>query len=111
MRRTMINKQRATWRRRAGHELLRSRLPEVSVGDKTSRVHDQDLLARALRLLPERQRTAVVLRFYEDMSEVDVAVVMECSVGTVKSQTSRGLAKLRALVDPEPNDGARYVAR
>ncbi|MDQ1535103.1 MAG: hypothetical protein QOF28_2864, partial [Actinomycetota bacterium] len=45
--------------------------------------------------LPERQRAAVVLRYYEDLSEADTAKLMHCSVGTVKSTTARGLAALR----------------
>jgi len=46
---------------------------------------------RALGALPPRMRAVVVLRFYEDLTEADTAAVLGCSVGTVKSQTSRGL--------------------
>jgi RNA polymerase sigma factor (sigma-70 family) len=62
-------------------------------------VVDRAVLATALRGLPERQRTAVVLRFYEDLSEAASARVMGCSIGTVKSTTSRGLAALRAVLE------------
>jgi RNA polymerase sigma factor (sigma-70 family) len=48
-----------------------------------------------LRTLPPRQRAAIVLRYYEDLSEAQTADVMGCSVGTVKSQVSTGLARLR----------------
>ncbi|AXO33413.1 putative RNA polymerase ECF-subfamily sigma factor [Micromonospora sp. B006] len=58
-------------------------------------VEQRDLLRRALDGLPARQRAAVVLRFYEDLSEQDTALVMGCSVGTVKSLSSRGLRTLR----------------
>jgi len=50
----------------------------------------------ALRALPDRQRAAVVLRHWCDLSEAETALTMGCSVGTVKSTTSKGLARLRA---------------
>lgn len=59
---------------------------------------DRDAVWRAIGHLPERQRAAVVLRYHEDLSEAETAEVLGCSVGTVKSQTSRGLAKLKQLL-------------
>ena len=56
------------------------------------------MLLRALRSLPPRQRAAVVLRHYDGLSEADTAEALGCAVGTVKSQTARGLAKLRDLL-------------
>ena len=50
---------------------------------------------QALGRLPARQRAVVVLRFYEDLTETDTAELLGCSVGTVKSQCSKALAKLR----------------
>lgn len=58
-------------------------------------------LIRWLRALPPRQRAVLVLRYWEDMSEAQAAELLGCSVGTVKAQASRGLAKLRHLVDAD----------
>jgi RNA polymerase sigma-70 factor (sigma-E family) len=76
-------------------------VPETVTGDGTAAVDARDRLRRALLQLPARQRAAVVLRFYEDRPESDVAALMGCSVGTVKSQTAKGLARLRAALDLE----------
>jgi len=61
-----------------------------------------------LRTLPPRQRAAIVLRYYEDLSEAQTAEVMGCSVGTVKAQVSTGLSRLReragANLDTAPLD-------
>jgi len=73
-------------------------------------VVDHDRVVRALRELPPRMRAVLVLRFFDDMSEADIAKALRCGTGTVKSQTSRGLARLRELLDdtqdtedPEPS--------
>jgi RNA polymerase sigma-70 factor (sigma-E family) len=62
---------------------------------------DTDEMFVALRHLPPRQRSVVVLRFYEDLPEKDIADVMGISIGTVKSTLHRGLARLRELVGEE----------
>jgi RNA polymerase sigma-70 factor (sigma-E family) len=59
---------------------------------------DHDQVWQAIQRLPDRQRQAVVLRYYEDLSEAETAEILGCSVGTVKSQVSRGLARLQELL-------------
>jgi DNA-directed RNA polymerase specialized sigma24 family protein len=56
-------------------------------------------------MLPPRQRAAVVLRCWEDLPITEVARALDCSEGTVKSQTSRGLAALRGVLAPGRYDG------
>ncbi len=58
-------------------------------------IADRDLLLRGLAALPPRQRAVLVLRYFEDLSEAETAVLLGCSIGTVKSQAARGLARLR----------------
>ncbi|NUO55415.1 MAG: SigE family RNA polymerase sigma factor [Hamadaea sp.] len=57
-----------------------------------------DAMWRLLATLPRQQRAVLVLRFYEDLTEVEVAEVLGCAVGTVKSNSSRALARLRAAL-------------
>ena len=71
--------------------------------DQADAVAERDFLLRALAGLPPRQRTVLVLRYYNDLSEAEIAGVLGCSVGTVKSQASRGLARLREVAVPMPS--------
>lgn len=64
-------------------------------------VVEEDRVVRALHALPPRMRAVLVLRFFDDMAEADVAKALRCSTGTVKSQTSRGLARLREVLDDD----------
>jgi RNA polymerase sigma-70 factor (sigma-E family) len=75
-----------------------------ALGDFELAVVNRQVLADALRALPNRQRTAVVLRYYEDLSEAESARAMGCSVGTVKSTTARGLLALRARLGSKNDD-------
>jgi RNA polymerase sigma-70 factor (sigma-E family) len=95
VRRAMVNTQISWWRRRKLEIYPTDELPDLPVDDHTKRAELNDALGRALRRLPKRQRIAVMLRYYEDMSEAEIAEALGVSVGTVKSTVSRAVARLR----------------
>jgi RNA polymerase sigma-70 factor (sigma-E family) len=101
VRKTMVRTAIGWHRRKWRGELPTERMPDGATVDETAAVDARDRLRRALLALPARQRAAVVLRFYEDRTEADVAVLMGCSVGTVKSQTSKGIARLRLTLESD----------
>jgi len=98
VRRTMINLRTSRWRRRRVPTVLVDVLPERGGPHPQADVAERDAMWSGLATLPPRMRAVLVLRFYEDLTEVDAARALGCSVGTVKSQTSRALAKLRATL-------------
>ncbi len=94
VRRVMVNTHISGWRRRRVEEYLTDELPE----SPTAAADDSDLpdvVRRTLDRLPRQMRAAVMLRYYDDMTEPEVAAALGVSVGTVKSTVSRGVAKLR----------------
>lgn len=95
VRRAMMNTHISWWRRRRLEEYPTEQIPDRPVADHAGESELHDTLRRALGRLPERMRTAVVLRYYEDMSEAEIAKVLGVSQGTVKSTVSRAVAKLR----------------
>jgi RNA polymerase sigma-70 factor (sigma-E family) len=95
VRRAMVNTHISWWRRRKVDEYPTDDLPDQPVDDSTVAMHTQDALRRAIDRLPQRMRAAVVLRFFEDMTEAEVADILGVSQGTVKSTVSRAVAKLR----------------
>ena len=75
-------------------------LPDVASAESSALVTAQrEAVLHALQQLPRRQREAVVLRYYGDLSEAQTAAAMGCSAGAVKSHTSRAMAALRPLLE------------
>jgi RNA polymerase sigma-70 factor (sigma-E family) len=96
VRRVLINVYASWWRRRWRQvEQSVSQPPERFVADESSSIDARDEVWQAMGRLPRRQRAVLVLRYFEDMSEAQIAEVMGTSVGTVKSQAANALAKLR----------------
>ncbi|WP_114907833.1 SigE family RNA polymerase sigma factor [Ornithinimicrobium murale] len=105
--RQVMVRTNASWRARFWTREKATDLTSASVGIQTQAYADTDpsgpvtdrlLLAEALGQLPIRQRQAVVLRYFDDLSVQVVAEIMGCSAGTVKSQTAKGLARLREVI-------------
>ncbi|MFI6095656.1 SigE family RNA polymerase sigma factor [Lentzea sp. NPDC051213] len=95
VRRIIVNTHATWWRRRWRGEEQTGELPERPGESPQNAVDEREWLWQALGRLPRKQRTVLVLRFYEDLTEPQVAELLGCSVGTVKSQASKALAKLR----------------
>ncbi|AIR98120.1 SigE family RNA polymerase sigma factor [Streptomyces glaucescens] len=102
VRRVMINTHARKHRRRL-REFLAPKddsglaHDQPDTGDRIAQADDRNALLKALAGLPVRQREAVVLRYWEDLTETQTAEAMGCSVGAVKSNAAKGIAKLRAI--------------
>jgi RNA polymerase sigma-70 factor (sigma-E family) len=98
VRRIMVNEHTSTWRRAwRRREVSRGEVPDRGV--EASYDPGRDAVWRYLVTLAPRQRAVVVLRYYEDLSEREIADVLGVSVGTVKSQTSKAMANLRRTLE------------
>ncbi len=99
LRKILLNAYRSGRRKRRISEDLRRTAPEVAVADPAGHHDDQAAVLAALAELPPKQREVVLLRFWLDLTEVQTAMTLGCSVGNVKSQTARALAKLRVSAE------------
>jgi RNA polymerase sigma-70 factor (sigma-E family) len=96
VRRILVNQIISRARRwKVLREIYVAKTPEVPTSSETHSLELRGTLMEELRRLGPRQRAVLVLRYWEDLSEMETAEVLGCSVGTVKSQASRGLARLR----------------
>jgi RNA polymerase sigma-70 factor (sigma-E family) len=98
----------SAWRSRRWRERPYADPPDRPTGiDPAQQVDERDAMWQALAGLPPRQRAVLVLRYYEGLSEAEIAATLGCARGTVKSQAAKGLAHLRRLLAPQPaDDGA-----
>jgi RNA polymerase sigma-70 factor (sigma-E family) len=105
LRTTVVNLVRSHFRHRSVERRSLTRQEALPVPVTTEGVGGLDgKLREALLGLPQRQRAAVVLRHYEDLSEAQTAELLHCSVGNVKALTSKGMTRLREVLD---DDGSR----
>ena len=109
VRRALVNRFLTSKRDRRVTELPAWRLPDHAVdGDFTDRIADRQLLWSLLGDLPQRQRAAIVLRFFHDQDDDAIAAALECRVSTVRSIISRGVAAMRTSRDATTcQEGAR----
>ncbi len=109
VRKAVVNQYLSGARRLRSREVLLADVPDTGVDDEVaSRFMDQAVLDRPLATLSPKQRTAVVLRYFHDLSDHESAVVMGCSVPTFRSHLRRGLAALRRQLttsETPPVDG------
>lgn len=95
VRRAMINTHISWWRRRRVEEYPTDELPDQVVADHARESDMAEVVRRALDRLPRRMRAAVMLRYFDDMTEPEIAAALGISLGTVKSTVSRAVARLR----------------
>jgi len=110
VRRVLVNAA-IDWRRvlrRRGELPLDPAASIPAGGDQVGQVADRDLLLRALAGLPPGQRAVLVLRYWEDLPDVQIAAALDCSPATVRSQAARGLARLRQQAQLPPAGGSEY---
>jgi RNA polymerase sigma-70 factor (sigma-E family) len=109
LRRAVVNHVNSWLRRRQVERRWLQRQPppveEDVAGSAGDRLADAELLTRALMRLTVRQRAVVILRYYDDLSEQETAEALGISVGTVKSQAHRAVARLRDLLGPHALEG------
>lgn len=103
-RRAVVNEYLRRRRLRSATELVTDVLPDVASAPPDAMVAERDAMWRALGVLPGRQRAALVLRYYEDLPDRDIAAVLDCRQATVRSLIARGLHALRASAAADPAD-------
>lgn len=101
VRRVMVTTSVSWWRRRSSTESVVAAVPDGGSVDGTADVVEAEAIRQLLLTLPPRQRVVLVLRFYNDMTEVDIAQTLGISRGAVSNHIARGLAALRSRIGEE----------
>ena len=109
VRRVLVNTATSWWRRRASAEVPVAAVPEAAAPDFSGVRAEAETMRRQLLTLPARQRAVLVLRFYEDLTEVEVAEALGLTRGTVSRYITRGLATLRTRLDEGERDEGELV--
>jgi len=102
LRRTIVNLAISHFRHGRVERAYLDRLAAAPAADTNDNGELDETMHRVLLGLPQRQRAAIVLRFYEDLSDVQTAAVLGCSPGTVRSLVSRGMKTLRETLEGMP---------
>jgi len=92
--------RRRPWREQP-RDFISNEADDADAARPEQDLDERDAMWSALAELPPKQRAVLVLRYYEDLSEADIAEVLGCSRGTVKSQAAKGLSRLRHIVEKE----------
>jgi len=103
VRRAIVNTHISWWRRRRVEEFPMDEVPDRAVVDHTGGSDMEETLRRAIDRLPQRMRAAIMLRYFEDLTEAEVAEVLGVALGTVKSTVARAMAKLRVDTELQPD--------
>lgn len=114
VRRILVNSVKDRWfaRRRVVEVCFDDARPVPEAGVSPYRQVDlRRSIIAALMRLPAGERAVLVLRYYEDLTEAEIARTLNCSAGTVKSQASRGIARLRRLLGPDADLAADPAVR
>lgn len=110
VRKVMVNSYASWYRRKAATEIVTADPEQDAViADEAERVDDRDAMWRALLTLSPKQRAVVVLRYYEELTESEIAAVMGTTTGTVKSHAVRALRRLAGVLTDADGAGAREM--
>lgn len=102
--RRMVVNEHLAWRRKWARQIPTGDVIRIgSIPDHAEQVTDRDDLVSRLRTLPARQRAAIVLRYYGDLSDLEIAGTLGCSPGTVRGYLSRALATMRVQLATDLN--------